>query len=156
MNNKNIIKITGTILANQNIDNVFDFFANPINDNLWRTEIIQTTLDGTLQLGVSISERSYLSKKVSDNLVKLKCIQFDKNQIAIFETPDNAPFYEKSQRQVRAISDNITEIIYTLEFDLNIVKFAMGFSLPKFIVTLKANTDMKKYLRQLKKQLENG
>lgn len=156
MNNKIIIKITGTILANKNIDNVFDFFANPINDNLWRTEIKQTTLDGALQLGVSISERSYLSKKVSDNLVKLKCIQFDKNEIAIFETTDNAPFFEKSQRQVRAISDNITEIIYTLEFDLNIVKFAMGFSLPKFIVTLKANIDMKKYLRQLKKQLENG
>jgi hypothetical protein len=155
MTNKKRIKTTGTILANKNICTVFDFFANPSNDKLWRTEINQSTLDGTLQLGVIVSERSYLSKKASDHLIEMKCVQFDKNEIAIFETPDNAQFYEKSQRQVKAISDNITEITYTLEFDLQIVTYALGFPLPRFIVSLKASSDMKKYLRQLKKHLEN-
>jgi hypothetical protein len=112
-------------------------------------------LDGFLQVGVMISEYSYLSKKAPNNLVILKCVQYDKNKIAVFETPENAEFYLRSQRQVNAIADNTTEIIYTLEFDTNLVKYALGFSLPIFIISFKANSDMKKYLRRLKTKLEN-
>jgi hypothetical protein len=155
MTNKKLIKTTGTILVNKKAERAFDFFANPSNDNLWRTEINKSTLDGTLQLGVTISEYSYLSKKVPNNLIKLKCVQFDKNKLAIFETHDNAQFHIRSQRQVKSISDNTTEIIYTLEFDIGLVKYALGFALPKFIVSLKADSDIKKYLRQLKTKLDN-
>ncbi len=155
MANKKLIKITGTILANKNAEIVFNFFANPSNDSLWRTEINKSALDGTLQLGVTVSEYSNLSKKISNNLLELKCVQFDKNKIAIFKTPDNANFYLKSQRQVKAVSGDATELTYTLDFDINIVKFALGFGLPRFIVSMKANSDMKKYLRQLKNHLDN-
>ncbi len=155
MTNKKFIKASGTILVNRNIERVFDFFANPGNDNLWRTEINNSVLDGTLQLGVTVSEYSYLSKKASNNLLELKCVQFDKNKIATFETPRNTTFYLKSQRMVKAVSDNTTELTYKLDFDKSIVKFAIGFSLPAFIISLKAGSDMKKYLRQLKTQLEN-
>jgi hypothetical protein len=147
MTNKKLIRITGSILINKDLGNVFDFFANPSNDKLWRTEINQSTLDGTLQLGVRVSEYSYLSKKASNNLVELKCVRFDKNKIAVFETPINGQFYQKSERQVKAVSDNTTEITYTIDFDKEIVKFALGFSLPKFIISIKAKSDMKKYLR---------
>ncbi|MCX6189374.1 MAG: hypothetical protein NTW54_07210, partial [Bacteroidetes bacterium] len=61
----------------------------------------------------------------------------------------------RSQRQVKSISDNTTEIIYTLEFDIGLVKYALGFALPKFIISLKADSDIKKYLRQLKTKLDN-
>ncbi|TAF31957.1 MAG: hypothetical protein EAZ67_11255 [Cytophagales bacterium] len=155
MTNRKLIKTTGKILVNQKAENVFDFFANPSNDNLWRTEINKSTLNGLLQLGVTISEYSYLSKKAPNNLIELRCIHFDKNKLAIFETPNNAKFYIKSQRQVNAISDNTTEIIYTLDFDINLVKYALGFALPKFIISLKADSDLKKYVRQLKTKLEN-
>ncbi len=156
MTHKNPINTSGSILISQNTEIVFAFFTNPGNDNLWRTEINKSTLDGPLQLGVTVSEYSYLSKKVPDNLVELKCIQFDKNKMAVFETPGDARFYLKSQRMVKAVSDNTTEVTYKLEFDKSIVKFAMGFSLPDFIVSMKAKSDMKKYLRQLKTQLENA
>ena len=155
MTNKKLIKTNGIILVNRSVDWVFNFFANPSNDKLWRKEINQSILDGTLQLGVLVSEYSYLSKKVSNNLLELKCVQFDKNKIAVFETNENAQFYLRSERQLYAIADNKTEIKYTLAFDINLVKFALGFSLPKFIVSFKANSDMKKYLRQLKTKLEN-
>ena len=118
MTNKKLIKITGTILINKSVESVFDFFVNPSNDIFWRTEINKSILNGTLQLGVKISEYSYLSKKVPDNLIELKCIQFDKNKLAIFETDKTSQFYLRSQRQVKAISDNTTEVIYTLDFDL--------------------------------------
>ncbi len=152
--NKKLIKTTGVILVNKNVDSVFNFFANPGNDKLWRKEINNSTLNQALQLGVTVSEYSFLSKKVPNNLVELKCVQFDKNKIAIFETLNNAQFYEKSQRQVKAVSNNTTEITYTLYFDKDIVKYALGFSLPKFIISIKAHSDMKKYLLQLKTKLE--
>lgn len=153
--NKNLIRTKGNILVNKKAKSVFDFFANPCNDNLWRTEINKSTLDGPLQLGVRISEYSYLSKKVPDNLIELTCVEFDNNSLAIFETPDKAAFHMRSQRQVKAISDNTTAIIYTLAFDIGLVKYALGFSLPKFIVSLKADRDIKKYLQRLKTKLEN-
>jgi hypothetical protein len=155
MTNKKRIRTTGSILVNKTVESVFDFFANPSNDNLWRTEINEVTLGGPLQLGVTISEHAYLSKSVPNNLTALKCVLFDKNNLAIFETQENAPFYMKSQRQVKAISDHTTEIVYTLDFDMGLVKYALGIALPKFIVSFKADSDLKKYLRQLKAKLEN-
>lgn len=155
MTNKKLIKSSGTILVHGNVERVFDFFVNPGNDNLWRTEINQSILNGALEVGVTVSEYSYLSKKAPDNLLELQCVQYEKNKLAIFETSEDSRFYLKSERQVKAISDTSSEIIYLLEFDISIVKFALGFALPKFIVSYKANSDMKKYLLQLKSILES-
>jgi hypothetical protein len=152
--NKKLIKTAGTILVHSYVDRVFDFFVDPGNDNLWRTEINRSILNGALQVGVTVSEYSYLSKKAPDNLIELQCVQYEKNKLAIFETSENSDFYLRSERQVNAISDTTTEIIYLLEFDISIVKFALGFALPKFIISYKANSDMKKYLLQLKSILE--
>lgn len=156
MTNSRIIKTCGTILINKKVESVFNFFGNPSNDNLWRKEINKSTIHGTLQLGVTISEYSYLSKKAPNNLIELICVQYVKNKVALFETPNSAQFYIKSQRQTKAITVNTTEIIYNIDFDTDIVKFALGFALPKFIVSFKAKSDIKKYLIQLKKQLENS
>ena len=54
---------------------------------------------------------------------------------------------------VKAVADNTTEITYHIVFDIQIVKHALGFSLPKCIVSIKAGSDMKKYLRQLRTKL---
>lgn len=155
MINKTRIKATGSILVNKSAESIFDFFANPFNDNLWRTEIHKSTIDGKLQLGATISEYAYLSKRVPNNLTVLKCVQFEQNKIATFETEETAQFYMRSIRQVNAISENTTAIIYTLYFDIDLVKYALGFALPKFIVSFKTDSDLKKYLRQLKTKLEN-
>lgn len=155
MSKNNLIKASGSMLINQNVTLVFDFFADPGNDHLWRAEINKSVTDRPLQTGVTVAEYSYLSKKASNNLVEMTCVQFDKNETAVFETAPGAPFYQKSQRMVKAISDKQTEVIYTLDFDKRIVKFALGFGLPGFIIAMKAGADMKKYLKQLKKQLEN-
>ncbi|OYU82760.1 MAG: hypothetical protein CFE24_14305 [Flavobacterium sp. BFFFF2] len=155
MKNKKRIKSSGSILLNQHIDTAFTFFANPSNDPVWRTEINASTLNGTLEVGVEVSEYSFLSKKAPNNLVELLCVQFETNKAAIFETPNGAPFYLRSERQVTAISGNKTAVFYQVEFDLDLVKYAVGFSLPAFIVSFKASSDLKKYLRQLKMVLEN-
>lgn len=156
MTDRNLIQVSGTVLINRSAGIVFDFLANPCNDRLWRTEINRSILDGYPGLGVSVSEYSNLSKKAPDHLLQLKCVEFDRNRSAVFKTPDHAAFYLKSQRLVNAVSATQTEVFYKLDFDKKIVKQAIGFSLPKFIVAYKARSDMKKYLLQLKHQLENG
>ena len=114
MMSRKLVKSTGTILINRNAEWVFDFFCNPGNDNLWRTEINQSIINGPLEPGTKIFEYSDVSKKASNNLTELKCVQFEKNKLAIFETNENTPFYIRNQRHVKAISDNSTEIIYNL------------------------------------------
>ncbi len=155
MTNQKLIKAAGKIQVNKNVKTVFDFFANPGNDSLWRTEINNSILDGPLKKGVSVSEYSNLSRKASNNLLELKCVKFEENSIVVFETGNGTRFYLKSQRMVTAISEDTTEITYKLDFDKSIVRFAIGFSLPGFIISFKAGNDMKKYLRRLKRYLEN-
>ncbi|MDQ8003150.1 MAG: hypothetical protein REI64_00045 [Pedobacter sp.] len=151
---RKLIRISGTILINKDVEGVFNFYANPSNDHLWRTEINKSTLDGELQLGVTAAEYSYLSKKAPNNLLEMKCTQFNKNKIAIFETLQSEKFYLKSERITNSLPDLTTEITYKLEFDKNIVKFATGISLPIFLISWKAKDDLRKYLQQLKKYIE--
>jgi len=156
MAGRKLIKITRTIVVNKNAATVFNFFANPSNDSLWRTEINQSLLNGPLAVGARVAEYSFLSKKAPNNLVELACIEYAKDSLAVFETPENAPFYLRSRRQVTAVADEATALHYSIEFDAALVTFAVGFPLPRFIISFKANSDMKKYLKQLKVQLEKG
>jgi hypothetical protein len=150
-----IIKTTGSILVHRNVMDVFDFFANPSNDNSWRSEINSSILSDNLQKGVCIKEYSKLSRKAANHLTELECIEFEKNFKAVFATVERSPFYLKSHRETRVVSESCTEVIYELEFDSAIVKFALGFNLPAFIISIKANNDMKKYLKQLAAKLNN-
>ncbi len=154
MNNPRRITISGSVIINNQIDKVFEFFGNPINDWQWRKEVRLTKLNKKLEPGVVVAEYSYLSPKIPENLIELVCVSYEPNLVAIFETLNNSRFYEKSQRLVTAVSKQKTKIIYTLEFDTSIVKYALGFSLPYFLISLKANYDMKKYLKNLKVLLD--
>ena len=115
MSNKKLVQISGTLIINKSVHTVFAFFANPANDHIWRTEINESRLNGPLQPGVTVSEYSYLSKKAANNLIELTCTAFERDKIAVFETPVNAPFYQKSQRKTIAISSNATEVVYENE-----------------------------------------
>ena len=154
MPNQNILSIQACITINKNITPVFSFYANPSNDKLWRSEINESILNGNLQKGVEVAEYSMLSKKASNNLMELVCTEYQENKLAIFETKPNAPFYLRSERRVKLISDQETEVWYKLDFDTNIVKHALGFGLPKFIIKWKAKSDLQKYLKQLKSYLK--
>lgn len=156
MKKKEIISNSGTLLVNRKVETVFEFFSNPENDKFWRKEINQSTLVKPLQVGTMVAEYSYLSKKAPCHLTELRCVQYEKNKMAVFETMPEAKFYLKSQRLVSAVSENTTQIFYKIEFEGELVKFALGFSLPAIIIRLKSNRDLKKYLGNLKTKLEES
>lgn len=151
---KETVSATGKILIAKEVQTVFDFFANPANDSLWRKEINRSIIQGRLETGVAVLEYSHLSKRAPNHLLELKCTAYDKNKLAVFETETHASFKLISKREVNVVTKGVTEVVYTLDFDPGIVKMALGFGLPEFIVRWKAGKDMKTYLKELKKKLE--
>jgi len=132
------------------------FFFNPENDFLWREEINRSIIKGALALGVIVSEYSHLSKRQPDFKQELTCVQFEAPRKIVFETSGKASFFLRSEREAIAINENETTLIYDLKFDSGIVKFALGFALPEFLIKIKAKSDQKQYLRNLKKILEQN
>lgn len=68
-------------------------------------------------------------------------------------TPQNK-FWSKNTRLVEPSSNKKTQVTYRLQFDRNIVKYRLGFSLPKFLIYFYTKSTMKKYLAVLKSILE--
>ncbi len=145
----------GEILINKNTSTVFAFIANLQNDSQWRSEINETTMNGAAQLGVMVKESSFLSKRVPANVLALTCTQFTLNESITYTTVPSSPFYLQSIRKVETINNQSCKFIYEITFDKSIVKHALGFGLPGFIIYMVAKGDMKKYLKKLKERLES-
>lgn len=143
-----------TISIESDQKTVFDYIADLSNDSQWRSEIMRTQRDGILQLGDVALEESFLSKKVPSHLRKLFCCSYVPDVFVAYQTAPGDPHYLRSTRSVRAIAPGITGFTYMLEFDPSIVKLAMGFQLPRFVVNIVTRTAMKSYLKKLKSTLE--
>jgi len=150
-----MIKITAEIVVRKAIHETFAFLANPGNDHLWRQEINESIVSGPIQLGVTVTEYSKLSVRKPNNKIVLTCIEFRENERVVFQSVENERFYVRSTREVQKKAAHETNVVYTLEFDPSIVKFALGFGLPAFLISFKAKGDMKKYLFKLKSILES-
>lgn len=128
---------------------LFDFVSNLENDSKWRTEITKTRLHGALTLGTRATEESHLSQKLPAHILELQCTHWDPPHKVIWETVAESPYYLKSIREVRRITDQSCTFDYTITFDRSIVYKALGFKLPGFILAIGARRAMKKYLAQL-------
>jgi hypothetical protein len=134
----------------------FAYLANLENDSLWRKEINHTTLFGRPGLGVEAHEYSNLSKRMSNNLLILTCVDYIEGEKVVFETKPDSPFYLKSSRRIEALRDNQSRFYYGIEFDKHLVKQALGFALPGFLIRLGASKDMDAYLKRLKEVIAIG
>ncbi|WP_435354943.1 hypothetical protein [Emticicia sp. SJ17W-69] len=148
------IQASAKININRDIKTVFDFISNLENDKLWRKEINSTSMSSKPQINVIATEDSFLSKRVPNQILHLKCIDFLTEKQVIYQTLENSPFFLKSTRQVEFISPMQTNVNYSIEFDKSIVKHGIGFTLPTFIINWVTKTDMKKYLVKLKSVIE--
>ena len=148
------IDITDMITIYKDSKTVFDYISNLENDKFWRKEINSTTMSTKPQLNALAVESSFLSKRVPGNILNLICTEFSENKKIVYQTLPDSKFFIKSIREVEAISQNESRVIYSITFDKSIAKHGLGFSLPSFIIKWAANNDMKKYLAKLKTILE--
>ena len=149
------IKVSGKIRIAKDSQTVFNFISNLENDKFWRKEINSSKMTMKPQVNARTTENSYLSKRVPNNILNLICTEYIENQKVIYQTMPDSKFFLKSVRIIDPISQNETMFLYTIEFDKNIVKHALGFRLPIFIINLVAKNDMKKYLAKVKTFIEN-
>lgn len=149
------IQLTGDIVINTDHKTVFSYLSNYSNDKYWRKEINETTLNtAALEIGTLLTEDSFLSKRNPNYVSYLKCMNLEPNKTVSCETTSTAAFWALNKRTVEAIEPNKTKVIYHLEFDPAIVKFGIGFQLPRFFLNFYTRTVMKDYLNVLKKNLE--
>lgn len=152
---KQLIDITSSIIISKNHKSVFDYFSNFENDKFWRQEVNDTNINTeTMGVNTLITQGSFLSKKVPNHISKLKCTDFQPYQQIICETTDRNDYWLKTTRQTEPLSNDSTKVIYRIEFDGDVVKHGLGFSLPKIIVSFYTKLTMKKYLAVLKKNVE--
>lgn len=136
---------------------VFDYFADFTKDPQWRKEINKTeTSSRPIGVGTTIIENSFLSGKVPNYISTLTCTALDPGKLIISESVPTNMFWAKSTREVEHVTDNTCTITYRLQFDMDIVKHGLGIALPKFFVTFYTKQTMKKYMKQLKKNLESN
>ncbi len=149
------IDISSTIIISTNYKKVFEYVSNYSNDVFWRKEINAVKINTeSVEKNTLIIEDSFLSKKTPNYISKLKCIEFQKYELIISETIFDNSFWAKNTRIVEVLPNGSTKLTYRVQFDINIVKHGLGFSLPKFIVNFYTKSTMNKYLSVLKNILE--
>jgi uncharacterized membrane protein len=149
------IDVTATIEIAKSTQRVFDYLANYTNDPRWRAEIKDVQLS-TPSVGqkTQITEVSFLSKKVPRHVSVLQCVALQPGRAITSETTSASPFWSRNTREVESLPGDRTRVTYRLQFDPGVVKYGLGFALPRFVVQFYTKATMKKYLAALKGILE--
>ncbi len=149
------IEVTATILIDSRPATVFAYYSNYLNDPAWRAEIKKVETDTEhIRTKTRITEESFLSRSVPKHINRLECIELQLNKLITSQTTSDNQFWSRNTRTVEPAANNGTKVTYQLEFDAAIVKYGLGFGLPRFIVSAYTKATMKKYLSSLKRILE--
>ena len=153
--NNAVIDLSATVIIRQNVPAVFRYISNLSLDKTWRKEIIRTIVKGPFFGLNSIAvEHACLSKKVADHQTSFVCTTYTANRLIAYESLPENRYWQQAIRQVEQTLNGHTRLVYTLRFDASLVTYALGFWLPRFLVTYYTKTTMKKYLRNVKHILE--
>lgn len=150
------IDIKNSILIKRDAKTIFEYVSNYENDKYWRKIIHETKADNLpLKIGTRLAEHSFLSRKYPTYTTVFKCVDFQpQNKVSCESTAENL-FWTKNTRSVEVIDATSCKFNYHFMLDVAIVKYALGFSLPYFMIKISTQIEMKSYLKELKKVLEN-
>lgn len=145
--------VENTIAIDADIDTVFEFAANPLNDSQWRSEVNSMEATGPWEVGTVYYEDSHLGFNphyMTPTILK----ELDYPHLMVAETPEDN-LYLQAKRSFEELDDGNTLITYRLEVDVRMPADATRLYLPQFLVEIYYNNVMRGYLRQLKNILEN-
>ena len=152
--NVNMINQSVKIIIQSNHKRVFDYVSDLRNDKFWRAEVESTFLEGPNGLGNIANEISFLSVRVPEYNQSLECVMYIPGREITYQTLPGNSHYLISKRQVKILSENVTEFSYNLAFNASLVKHGLGFSIPNFISQIVTKRSMKKYMKVLKNIME--
>jgi uncharacterized membrane protein len=147
---KKNICITRSVFISAPKEKVFIFFSHPENDKMWRSEIQESTFTGK----DTFRQTSSLSRRITHYVKEYKIDSLQENQYISFKTVKGTSYDEQSFRKVISRGEGGSLVTYSICFNPDIVKYALGYSLPGWIVKLYTKQKAKKYLKNLRKILE--
>ncbi len=147
--------VTSNIVIRANANAVFEYVSDLRNDRHWRTEITDTKIkDEKIKLKTIAIEDSYLSKKIPNHKTILECVEFLPPKKIVYQSIPASDFLIMNSREFEEIDNAATKLLYTVAFDSAIVRYGIGFNLPLFFLKYYTKKTMNKYLKSLKKILE--
>lgn len=155
--NKPVSKVfisSGEIVISKPVATVFSYLADMRNDQFWRDEVKHTTAESGPGLHCQVQQQTELNKNKPLYSASYICNKFIANEEAMYETTTDSTDWQRSIRHVQAIDASTTKVLYTVEFERNIIKHGMSVVPPSFMIDLFLTATIKKYLQQLKDKLE--
>jgi hypothetical protein len=149
-----IFTCSGELVVNKPLPIVFGYFADMCNDQFWRDEVKKTTANGVPELNCLVQQATELNKSKPLYTASYVCNKFIANDTIVYETTTESEDWQRNIRKCEAINDVSTRIVYTVEFEKNIIKHGMSVVPPSFMVEMFLTTTIKKYLQQLKQRVE--
>ena len=112
----NLVKVSRSIVIDEKSSTVYEVFANTLNDHLWRDEVNSIVADGPFEVGTNYTEDAHIALK-KNFITKVQLVELIDQELALYKTPEDAPFFLSSKRKVEQLSDGKTRATYTVEFD---------------------------------------
>lgn len=149
------VQSTGSVIIDAPIEEVFEFVADPMNDQIWRSEVNDmTTNNREFEVGSTFREDAWIGIR-KHFITTTELIELDYPNQALFETVKSNPYFLRSNRLFREVEGG-TEFSYIVDFDRRMIKETFGFNAkPKVVIKLYSFL-MSKYLKKLKKHFANN
>ena len=147
------VSMTERIVINSLPDILFNYILNGKNDPKWRTEVDKMEFEGEVGLGTIMVEYSSFFKflhTVTPTEVKV----LEAPTKLVLETPDNHPTWLRSIRTIKQLENGKCEFTYELAFSLDAMKQIMPFTPPGKLVSMWYKPRIRKYLKNLKRIIE--
>ena len=145
--------IENTIIIDADVDTVFEFAGNPLNDTEWRSEVNSMEASGPWEVGTIYYEDSHLGLN-PHYLTPTILTELERPHRMVVETPEDH-LYLRATRTFEPNDDGSTTMTYRLDVDTRMPRDATGLYLPQFVVNIYYNNVMRHYLWRLKNLLEN-
>jgi uncharacterized protein YndB with AHSA1/START domain len=145
--------VENSVVINAQVQDVFEFAANPLNDVQWRSEVNTMTASGPWEVGTIYYEDSRLGIR-PHYVTPTVMTELEPPHRMVVETPEDN-LYLKATRTFEPLDDGRTMMTYRLDVDLRMPVDVTGLYLPRFFVELYYNHVMRVYLSRLRYILEN-
>lgn len=150
----NIVRIKKSITINAPTQTVFEYVCDYFNDIEWRKEVNSIESNGEVGVGTIFIEDAKLGRK-DHFITETRMLTLVNGEECVAETTERNSYFLRSSRFFEVNEGGQTKFTYFVEFDKKMSKEIFGFVPPSVMLKFFYGKRMKKYLRVLKKLMEN-
>lgn len=149
------ITLIESIRISAEAEKIFGFISDLRNDPTWRPEVESMTVAGETKVG-SIATELITVYKFFHFVTPVKVLVLDSPRMFVAETPETHSTWVKVIRSLKPLENGEIEFTVNLSFSLDNMKQITPIIPPKGIIRAWYKPRMKRYLRTLKRLMENN